>query len=277
MLISCPKCNAVYQVPESQIPADGKKFKCAECGEIWFVRPQAEPKESVASVAPTVSKTATEQPAKVQINPQIISTEAAKDDDLEKMFNRLSQDTKGLFSGKESADTRLERAKRKFLMFFSPFMINCSILLFIFACTLYIGYANRFELVSAVPQLENFYNKLGINSLYKGKNLVFQNVSARNIERDGKAYVEISGNVYNDGDMTSIVLPIKASLQHLDGSIESEAVKNLTLDRLEPNFRALFRILLPDSSLDEKKVILSFDENALPKSKEKAKKFSDKE
>ena len=276
MLISCPKCNAVYQVPENQIPADGKKFKCAECSEIWFVRPQAKPKENVVSIAPAVSKTA-EQPAKVQINPQIISTEAAQDDDLEKMFNRLSKDTKGLFSGKESADTRIERAKRKFFMFFSPFMINCSILLFIFVCTLYISYANRFELVSAIPQLENFYNKLGVNSLYKGKNLVFQNVSARNIEHDGKAYVEISGNVYNDGDMTAIVLPIKVTLQHLDGSIEAEAVKNLTLDRLEPNFRALFRILLPDSSLDEKKVILSFDENAQPQSKEKAKKFSDKE
>lgn len=276
MLISCPKCNAVYQVPENQIPADGKKFKCAECGEIWFVRPQAKPKENVVSIAPAVSKTA-EQPAKVQINPQIISTEAAQNDDLEKMFNRLSKDTKGLFSGKESADTRIERAKRKFFMFFSPFMINCSILLFIFVCTLYIGYANRFELVSAIPQLENFYNKLGVNSLYKGKNLVFQNVSARNIEHDGKAYVEISGNVFNDGDMTAIVLPIKVTLQHLDGSIEAEAVKNLTLDRLEPNFRALFRILLPDSSLDEKKVILSFDENAQPQSKEKAKKFSDKE
>ena len=96
MLISCPKCNAVYQVPENQIPADGKKFKCAECGEIWFVRPQAKPKETVVPLASVVSKTA-EQPAKIQINPQIISTEAAKNDDLEKMFNRLSKDTKGLF------------------------------------------------------------------------------------------------------------------------------------------------------------------------------------
>ena len=64
MLISCPKCNAVYQVPENQIPADGKKFKCAECGEIWFVRPQAKPKENVVPFAPVVSKTP-EQQAKV--------------------------------------------------------------------------------------------------------------------------------------------------------------------------------------------------------------------
>ena len=71
MLISCPKCNAVYQVPENQIPADGKKFKCAECGEIWFVRPQAKPKETVVPLASVVSKTA-EQPAKIQNNPQII-------------------------------------------------------------------------------------------------------------------------------------------------------------------------------------------------------------
>lgn len=277
MLISCPKCSAVYQVPDGQIPADGKKFKCAECGEVWFVRPIVETKEEKPAPVAVPVKNQDVSRETAQVKSQVVRPEITQEDDLAQMFNRLSQDTKGLFGDKEQKSSLWSRLKRKLTLLFSPLMINCIILLVIFAFTIFIGYANRYELVSVLPQLENFYNKMGVESIYKGRGLVFQNVTARNVERHGRLFVEVSGKVANQSSMTSAVLPIKATLLRSDGTIESETVKILTLDKLESGFNALFHILLPDNTLEEKKVILVFDAESLPQSAEKAKKFSDKE
>ncbi len=281
MLISCPKCNAVYEVPDSQIPATGKKFKCAECEEVWTAYPpkketvpQTEQKielpEDVKNdnttsnlVVDTVKVETTQQktnPAP-DIKSQVVADETPIDD-VQYMFERLSQDTKGLFSGKQSADTKWARFKRKFMLMFSLFMLNCTILLAIIAMTLYIGYRNRYEIVDALPMLENFYNKIGLESIHKNKDIVFQNVTTRNIKRKGKRFIEVSGLLFNNGNMQSTIIPIKAVMKRQDGSIESEAVKIMTLDRLEANFSAVFRMLLPSSSLYEKSITLSFDENA---------------
>ena len=80
--------------------------------------------------------------------------------------------------------------------------------------------------------------------------------------RQGKNFVEVSGLVYNESNMKSTVLPIKAELYNKSGEKLAESVKTLTLDRIEPNFSAVFRILLPDNTLEDKTIKLSFDENA---------------
>ena len=50
MLIRCPKCNVSYDIGAAAIPADGKKVRCSQCGEVWicmpadlFEQPQPEP------------------------------------------------------------------------------------------------------------------------------------------------------------------------------------------------------------------------------------------
>lgn len=40
MLISCPKCNAIYDVNDGLLPAEGKKLRCARCGTIWLAKPE---------------------------------------------------------------------------------------------------------------------------------------------------------------------------------------------------------------------------------------------
>ncbi|MCI5634529.1 MAG: zinc-ribbon domain-containing protein [Alphaproteobacteria bacterium] len=270
MLISCPKCNAVYQIPEGKIPEVGKKFKCAECGEVWTVYPKdvkkMAPETTVppaAAPAPSKSKKTISTSAAPQLRPQAISPQTSSNSDVDAMFNRLSQDTKGLFSGNGSSDTKLERYKRKIAMFFTPFMINCCLFLLIIAFTFYIGYANRFYIVSKIPQLEHFYNEMGIKSLHEGRGLIFKNIKSRYLRRHDENFVEISGLVYNESDMKSAILPIKAELYSKTGDKLAESVKVLTLDRLEPSFSAVFRILLPDNdSLEDKSIKLSFDKNA---------------
>ena len=40
MLIKCPKCNSVYDLPDNLIKDAGLAMRCAECGEIWTAYPE---------------------------------------------------------------------------------------------------------------------------------------------------------------------------------------------------------------------------------------------
>lgn len=40
MLIRCPKCSICYQIEPTVLPENGRKFRCAKCGEIWICRPE---------------------------------------------------------------------------------------------------------------------------------------------------------------------------------------------------------------------------------------------
>lgn len=247
MLISCPKCNAVYVVSESQIPESGKKFKCAECGKVWDVKP-----EDLRNM----------EPENQEIKSQIVRPAAAYDNDeadLQEMFARMSQDTKGLFTNAKEVGGYWGRMWRKIQVFFSPIMLNCTILLFIFGFTWYIAYYNRYEIVGLVPRLKDFYDKINLESIYAGKDVVFKNVYVRNIERRGKHFVEISGLLYNQGTLKSQILPIKAVMTNLNGEVEAEATKILTLKELSPEFSAVFRIVLDNKTTEAKKVSLTFD------------------
>ena len=56
MRLSCPTCDAVYEVPQGAIPDGGRDVQCSNCGTVWFQRsgePPAPP--SAAALASTAS------------------------------------------------------------------------------------------------------------------------------------------------------------------------------------------------------------------------------
>ena len=135
MLISCPKCNAVYQIPDGKIPANGKKFKCAECGEVWTVRPQdvkgVKTEEKTAQVPSSASVAAAFLPqaenSNPHVKPQIISPQTTQNSDVENMFNRLSQDTKGLFNNNTSSNTNTNNGWRPCPVYLSVMSVKISL------------------------------------------------------------------------------------------------------------------------------------------------------
>ncbi|MBO6290604.1 MAG: zinc-ribbon domain-containing protein [Alphaproteobacteria bacterium] len=258
MLISCPKCSSVFNVINNRIPFEGKKFKCSECGHIWTVYP----------------KDLKELEVENQIKSQIIRPAAALEetqDDINAMFDRLSEDTKGLFSNyKADRGGFLERIMRKIHVFFTPVMLSCSILFVIFCFTLYIGYHNRYEIVGFIPKLEDFYNKLELESIYAGRDVKFQNVKITDLEKSGKHYVEVTGVIHNEGKFSSQILPIKATMTNLSGEVEAETSHFLTLKRLGPDFSAMFRILLDNKTTVAKKITLTFDTEIIARMKREA-------
>ncbi|RKX70378.1 hypothetical protein DRP53_05190 [candidate division WOR-3 bacterium] len=45
MIVVCEKCQKKYNVDESKIPEQGIKVRCAQCGNIIFIKKEAAPKE----------------------------------------------------------------------------------------------------------------------------------------------------------------------------------------------------------------------------------------
>ncbi|MCQ2734720.1 MAG: zinc-ribbon domain-containing protein [Alphaproteobacteria bacterium] len=255
MLISCPKCNSVYNLLNNYIPFDGKKFRCSQCGHVWTVYPK-----DVKDIEP-------ENMVKSQIvRPADAFEENAED--LNALFERLSQDTKGLFSNYQADQGGFGgRLWRKLQVFFSPTMTICSILSFIFIFTIYIGYRNRYEIVGIIPKLEDFYDKIDLESIYAGRDLKFENVKIRDLDKNGKYYVEVSGIIRNTGKVSSQILPIKATMVNTDGVKEGEKLQILTLKRLGSDFTAMFHILFHNKTTLGKKLSLTFDKEYYEKLK----------
>lgn len=50
MRLSCPNCDASYEVPDGMVPAAGRHVQCTACHTRWFVRGAAAPAPSEESI-----------------------------------------------------------------------------------------------------------------------------------------------------------------------------------------------------------------------------------
>lgn len=49
MRLTCPNCDAQYEVPDSAIPAGGRDVQCSNCGHFWYQMPPGEGEEAFAA------------------------------------------------------------------------------------------------------------------------------------------------------------------------------------------------------------------------------------
>lgn len=258
MLISCPKCVAVYNIAADKIPEQGRRFKCVECGNVWTVYPK-----DVSDIEP-------DNKVKAQ---KILPSQSQEDieQDVQTMFQRLSRNTDSLFAGTENtaytktADSAQDKvtepidvAKRKMQVFFSPFLLNGFILCLIALFTVFIGYYHRYEIVRYVPSMENFYNNLSIDSIYSAKNVTFEQLNITPVERGKKHFVEISGRLVNQGPYKAKLPPIKAVLATNDGEILDSQTKLLSIKDLNPRMSSMFFMVLENKTAEAKTIRLSF-------------------
>lgn len=63
MLISCPKCRSIYEIPDDLIGKTGKKFRCQNCSNIWHsMREDALGYEKEADEVPFVEEIEVKEP-----------------------------------------------------------------------------------------------------------------------------------------------------------------------------------------------------------------------
>ena len=69
MILTCPACGTQYAVKDGTIPAQGRKVRCASCGESWHQQPESSaiaPEEEAAEAAEPAEATVPEQETPAQ-------------------------------------------------------------------------------------------------------------------------------------------------------------------------------------------------------------------
>lgn len=270
MLISCPKCQSVYDISNKKISEKGKKFKCAECGNIWVVYPSDE------NTGHAENSHVVDFPEENSADDGLMQNTAQTDnkqdisEDLDIMFSRLSQNTKTLFASGNSVDTMTfwQKVRHYAVNFISAYTIIAVLLPISIILGAMLLYLYRYDIAAHIPGMDFVYAQMNYDSLYKGKDLVFKDVNIRNLREKGRSLVEISGRLYNNGAHIVTLLPVKASLIADDDTVTEEKVEILQERQLEPDFSALFRIVMPYPNNTNGKIRLTL-ENKNQKLKEK--------
>ena len=229
MLIKCPKCNSVYDLPDNLIKDAGLAMRCAECGEIWTPYPEDSLKKNIKGPSQNINK----------------------------IFERVSKETENLFNEPEVRTvekikvvnvTRYKHTVNFILLFVALFSILAAL------------YYMRYDIVRIFPRAENFYDKIQIESIPYGRNLEFKDVATREFTKDNIAKIEINGSIANTGKYVTNIPPIKVDIYDKQGNVLLNTTHYLPILRLEPGYNLLFNIVVTNPSPYGKSIYLNFNE-----------------
>lgn len=221
MLIRCPKCRSVYDLPDNLMPAEGLKMRCAECGEIWVGR----------------KRDALKVPQKDLKN-------------IQQMFDSISESEESLFHDEPHVQVvKVLQVKHTFNW------ILLTIALFFLAFWLF---AARYEIVRLMPGAERFYTALSIESVPIGQNLELRNITTREFTEHNLPKLEISGKIVNTGSSLTLVPPVKIEVAEKDGETLIQTFYQPAINRLEGGYDMLFYVVLDNPSSKKKSVYLTF-------------------
>lgn len=70
MRLTCPNCDAQYEVPDEVIPSKGRDVQCSNCGDTWFQSHDNPPVQPLKP-APKPDAPTDETPTKAQLDPSV--------------------------------------------------------------------------------------------------------------------------------------------------------------------------------------------------------------
>lgn len=272
MLVSCPKCKVSYAIEADKIPENGRKLRCAKCGEIWVCyktdlidaaveqkSPQEETTVFENTETPSVeTETAAETAKPDETTEQPAEPEPPAPDDMKEIFARLSQQTENIFAEEKALPiherfwTRVKFALGLHKTANKVYFAGTFLLLFL----LFMFYV-RFEVVRLLPGMERIYSAVGIVSRIPGEGLEFQNVIRNEYEEDYVRKLEIKGFLANTKSQTIEVPSIRVELLDKETERLYEQEQDAPLKRLGAGSRMAFRIVITKPHLMTKYIYLT--------------------
>ena len=299
MLISCPKCNTVYDVADDLLLSVGRKLRCAICENVWLAKQEdalsmlekekydsiivIESPENVDSddvIETTENQIAAEEsPQNVEDEDNTPSIEEVSEDevsepsleseetqdktsDANEIMARLTDQNETIFrSEKGSVDIKEKSGLVRALGLHNKSTRTFYFLMFFLILFLSLFYA-RYEITRTFPFMGKVYASLGIKSTIPGYGLEFKNVTRREFEEDYIHKLEIKGFVANTSAHMVDVPVIRIEMLDKDTNVLQTAETRVPVSRLAPEGRISFTALVIKPSTFTSYVLLTFvDEN----------------
>ena len=272
MKIHCPKCNTCYSVEIGLVPADGKKFRCSKCGEVWLcthkdfnIQDSSQPEQSdnsSESVPQNVIANENDEllntPNTEEISPEE-NTETA--DDMNIIFARLQNETTKISEEYEKLSPlkKFFPKLKKILGWDSRFSISLEFFTVLVIIILSI-FANRFELVRKFPQTEQIFKTIGIPARVIGEGLEFQNITRKYINPDNNKQLSINGFIFNTTDKTIEIPTITVSLLNENTDNIIKVKKQAEIKTIRAKEKLPFNLLIDIPPEKAKYILLTFTE-----------------
>ena len=228
MNIICPSCHTHYAV-DLQFPEQGRKVRCAKCGETWHalamdaaaihapanaVAPHeitsdgqsegANPDAFAAAAAVDGSGPDTETLPHIEPAPDIAWMQALAEEDARARHARLVDDDEGAATG---ATRRVVIRRRKTI---SPARAFQAFVIGVTAAGLFAAFTHKEEVVSLAPSTARLYALAGVDVNIRG--LAFKNLQFAQETENGVPVLAVSGDIVNVAGTSVAVPAIRLSL-----------------------------------------------------------------
>ena len=214
MILTCPQCKTKFSVPTTALGEEGRKVRCTLCEHTWFqtpngVKPQDEPDDVLVDQAfenlvdqdQDADSFSNDDQDLISDNQDFDQSFVGGDgEDLPQVLKSSGLDDEGQDDNQAKPPIALSKAHQLGAAVSLIVLILVMALLFIF----------KSPLISTWPALNGFYGLFGAEITPKGRNIVFNNLSAEIFN----GQITLGGDLVNLSSSESIVLPMLA--QQLD-------------------------------------------------------------
>lgn len=202
MILTCPRCSMRYLLADSAIGDEGRRVRCASCGEEWFQNP---PEDIVRDIGRDAA----------EASDLLENTDGFQDRQPESSYEEIPHSVRP-----ERGDNPVpalpgahEVASPEGV--WAGYGAAAAVLLLIIGGL----FAFKTPLIKAWPSSLAFFDALGPDTELAGEGLVFDRLSASVIrDVNGQPILRVSGSIINLKSESVEVPPIVASLQNGDGS-----------------------------------------------------------
>lgn len=275
MKVYCPNCQTGYEINASLIGEKGKKLRCAKCKQVWTCHqndlvdniPEEETlTESITEIIEDVIEDVIEDIVveKEELKEDLIATEpvavvsTAPEPvaNMNEVFARLSKKTEQI-KAEEEKQIKQVRDFKKFFGIDNKANHKYYYILVSLLFVLNLNYF-RFEITRILPFMSYAYKVVGIDSIVPGEGLKFSNVMRELFEEDAINKMEVKGYIINTTSRQIKIPKVILSLLNRDAYALQTMTVEAPSDKLAPDDRVAFRIVLSKPSALGKYIYLTF-------------------
>lgn len=296
MLIECPACATQYELADEQIPAKGRKVRCARCAHVWFLaKPVTAPPQEDADTdkpgnaadlaaadaamtaalgedadgtgdAETDTGTDSDTADAPDVAPALPTEEPeAEPDELEDPWERRRRRSAAMSDLPENLSRRpdlpsVEEASLNPGMKMAAAWLGFAVIV---AGTAYGGHAYRDQVVETIPQTQPIYEMLGYSFSGPLDGLNLADIRSDRSLENGSSVLVVEGKVTNSSDQNKRLPTLRAQLLDDRQNLITEWQFSIDLGVVAAGGEAPFRevVIDPDPTAVDIQISFVTDEN----------------